>query len=300
MTAPVERLGRRVVAARSSRVAPELSARWAQIPDWVDDDWAERVARFRATVIPWLDATRPLRGQRILEIGTGPGASTVGLAEQGAEVVGIDLAAVHLRHADRVLGELGLPVRVEVRNAVDLGEVVAPDGVDQIIFWAVLEHMTIDERLAALATAWQLLPSGGLLTLVETPNRLWPLDSHTSYLPYFSWLPYDLGYRYSTFSPRDDIREAYGGPDAENMAHFLRRGHGVSFHEFDLAIGDHREVLVASWMQDYWRRRSPSRRLGWALSSAGRTERVLRSFSSGSNRAWFQPFLYLSLKKPSE
>src|SRR6185295_3548288 len=42
----------------------------------------------RMKVAPWLDATRPLRGCRILEIGCGTGSSTVALAEQGAEVTG--------------------------------------------------------------------------------------------------------------------------------------------------------------------------------------------------------------------
>src|SRR5258706_9280042 len=45
----------------------------------------------RNTVIPWLDAARPLQNASILEIGCGTGCSTVALCEQGAKVVAIDV-----------------------------------------------------------------------------------------------------------------------------------------------------------------------------------------------------------------
>ena len=51
---------------------------------------ASRLSRDRVAVIPWLDRTRPLRGSRILEVGCGRGASTVALAEQGAELIALD------------------------------------------------------------------------------------------------------------------------------------------------------------------------------------------------------------------
>jgi protein-L-isoaspartate O-methyltransferase len=46
-----------------------------------------RLASFRSVVVPWLNATMPLEGKRVLEIGAGTGASTVALAEQGARVL---------------------------------------------------------------------------------------------------------------------------------------------------------------------------------------------------------------------
>ncbi len=192
---------------------------------------------------------------------------------------------------------MGLQANLDVGNGGDLS-VVAPGDFPWIIFWAVLEHMTIDERLGAIRSGWSRLGSGGLFTVVETPNRLWPLDGHTSLLPYFSWLPYELAYRYSTRSDRAGFGDRYTDGEGAEMEHFLRRGHGVSFHEFDLALGDHRQLPVASYLQGYWRRRDPVRAVTWPLSRAGRTERVLASYASGTDHAWFQPFLYLTLRKP--
>jgi hypothetical protein len=119
-------------------------------------------------------------------------------------------------------------------------------------------------------------------------------------LPYFSWLPSELAYRYSQYSPRQGFGDRYteAEPDPAQFLHFLRRGHGVSFHEFAVALErDRREIAVASSMQLERRRRAPYRELGWRLSVAGRTERVLRGYDKAVHRAWFQPMLYLSLAK---
>lgn len=166
-----------------------------------------------------------------------------------------------------------------------------------MIFWATVEHLMFRERIAGLRQARDLLPPSGLLTLVETPNRLWPYDSHTSRLPYFSWLPDDLAFAYASRSPRETFGgDVYRDHDAQ-LDDFLRRGRGVSFHEFDIAIGDHRALAVRSCMQLERRRQNPLRRVGWALSRDGSAERAIRRFSPDTHRAWFQPFLYLSLEK---
>jgi hypothetical protein len=59
---------------------------------------------------------------------------------------------------------------------------------------------------------------------------------HTSWLPFFQWLPDDLAFKYSRFSPRFNFGGMYGEETAERMLHFLRRGRGVSFHEFSLTM----------------------------------------------------------------
>ena len=292
----VENAARRAARRReSARVPAALSEKWRPIPSAADSTWTERIESFRTSVVPWMDTTCRLDGQRILEIGCGPGASTAALAEQGAVVTGLDLGVEHVEQARGHLADMGLESELHVRNATDLEGL--PGAFHQVVFWAVVEHMLVPERLDSLAAAWSRLSSGGLLTLVETPNRLWPHDSHTSYMPFFAWLPYELGYRYSAMSPRVGFAELYGDPELTRMEHFLRRGHGVSFHEFDLAIGDHRQLDVVSSMQSYARGRSVCRRVGWKLSSAGRVERVLAGFAPGTDPAWLQPFLYLTIRK---
>jgi S-adenosylmethionine-dependent methyltransferase len=272
-----------------------MKARWVDAEER-DQERADRLRRDRVEIIPWLDRTRTLSGTAILEIGCGDGVSTVALVEQGARVTGIDIDPGFIETARERLRVRGLDARLECANAatllgIDLGDV------DWIIFWASLEHMLHEERIVALSQAWSMLPRNGLLTVIETPNRLWPYDSHTSRLPYFSWLPDDVAFAVAPTSPRPNFGgDHYYDPRAQ-LTDFLRRGRGVSFHEFDLAIGDHRELSVRSCMQLDLRARNPMRRIGWYLSKEGRTERVLRSFDPASHRAWFQPFLYLTLEK---
>jgi len=259
---------------------------------------AARLQRDRVAVIPWLDRTRPLRSSRILEVGCGRGASTVALAEQGAELIALDRSQSAIEIAGARVAGHGLAADFLAGDAAELDQVLGDREVDWIIFWASLEHMTVPERLAALAAAWRTLPGDGILTLVETPNRLWFLDSHTSHLPYFNWLPDELALRYSQFSPRDMIRGLAEEPANRGLRDLRRSGRGVSFHEFDLAIGPATDLDVVGCLQIERRRRNPLRSAGWRVSRSGRYESILRRVSPAVPRAFFQPFLYLSIRKP--
>jgi S-adenosylmethionine-dependent methyltransferase len=280
----------------AARVPSVLVERWRTPSAFTNPRFPQRLDRFRRVVIPWLHATRPLIDTTILEIGSGYGASTYALAEQGARVTGVDIDPSGLADADRVLRAADLHADLHCSNAIDLAEIGAGTRYDSVIFWACLEHMTVPERIVALRDAWKLLPIGGHLTLIETPNRLWPQDSHTSLLPFFSWLPDDLALSYAQFSPREGFPDRLVDAD-EEMLQFLRRGRGVSFHEFDLAIADGSEIEMRSCMQLERRQRNLVRRIGWSVSAAGRTERALQGFAPDRHRAWFQPFLYLTLER---
>jgi 2-polyprenyl-3-methyl-5-hydroxy-6-metoxy-1,4-benzoquinol methylase len=225
----------------------------------------------RRLIIPWLDATKPLRGSRILEIGCGTGCSTVALLEQGASVVGIDLDRDALAVARDRCRAYGLTAELLVLNADQIGAVFEPGQFDHIIFFASLEHMTVRERLASLRQAWALLPEGGLLSVVETPNRLWYYDGHTALLPWAHWLPDELALAYARFSPRANFRELFSEDTETTRAEFARTGRGMSYHEFDLAIGP--DLTVVSSLSSFqgWRykpqrslmERGYKRWLGW-------------------------------------
>ena len=258
---------------------------------------ASRLQRDRVAVIPWLDRTHLLRSSRILEVGCGRGASTVALAEQGVDLIALDRSAGAIEIAEIRAAGHGLPVEFLTGDAAELDRVLGGRTVDWIIFWASIEHMTVPERLAALAAAWRTLPAGGILTLVETPNRLWFLDSHTSHLPYFNWLPDELALQYSQYSPREMIRRLSEEPSNRGLRDLLRSGRGVSFHEFELAIGPASDLDVVGCLQLERRRRNPLRNVGWRVSRSGRYESILRRVSPVVPRAFLQPFLYLSIRK---
>ncbi len=206
----------------------------------------KRLEADRRTVVPWLESATKLAGKRILEIGCGTGSSTVALAEQGAKVTGIDLDAGALAVAKDRLGIYGLDANILCLNSLEMHNTFGAGAFDMIIFFACLEHMTIAERLASLHTAWAMLPIGGLMVVVETPNRLWYFDEHTAWLPFFHWLPNELAFHYAKFSTRENFRNLYSDYNSESKEHFLRRGRGISFHEFDLAIGPVRDLKVVS------------------------------------------------------
>jgi S-adenosylmethionine-dependent methyltransferase len=157
--------------------------------------------------------------------------------------------------------------------------------------------MTMPERLAAIERTWNMLPAGGLWAVIDTPNRLWHFDSHTSLLPFFHWLPDELAFRYSRFSDRPRFNDLYRQPSAESLLHFLRRGRGVSFHELEVALGSLDRWEVAGWLD--WRAKTRSRlqRLMEIASADSHYRRVLRRLAPGVHEAFLQPRLDFAIRK---
>lgn len=246
----------------------------------------------RRNVIPWLNSVMPLAGKRILELGCGTGASTIALAEQGAAVTAVDLEGDDLEVARVRVEAYGVTENVTIRyaNAVQVLEETLPGSYDMILFFACLEHMTHLERMSSLKRSWALLPKGGILAIVETPNRLWYYDSHTSLSNCFHWLPDDLAFRYSRYSPRKGFNDVYREPTPAAIEHFFRRGRGASFHEFDVAIGPSAEMKVHSLREFQlpwsWLRKSSRDRL---------YTRFMRKLYPKLHSGWFDEYLDLMI-----
>jgi S-adenosylmethionine-dependent methyltransferase len=270
-----------------------LATEWGQQD--LQDHLFHRLRRDREEVIPWLDDGREIRGSRVLEIGCGTGCSTVALAEQGAEVVAIDIDEPSLAVAKRRCDVYELDVDFRVANAADIGELFRDVRFHFIIFYAALEHMIHRERILALRSAWDLLPNGGLLCIVETPNRLWYYDQHTSRLPFFHWLPDDLAFDYSRFSSRPHFSDLYDNYDDERQRlHFLRRGRGASFHELALAIAPVEELNVHSTLAMHLRGRGLQSPIP---SQADRYQRLLQEIYPSIHSGFFERNLDLILLK---
>jgi 2-polyprenyl-3-methyl-5-hydroxy-6-metoxy-1,4-benzoquinol methylase len=253
-----------------------------------------RLDEDRHTVVPWLDRAGNLAGKRILEIGCGTGSSTVALAEQGAKVTGIDLDAGALAVAKDRLRLYGLDSRVLCLNSLEMLDTFGTQAFDTIIFFACLEHMTIAERLSSLRDAWAMLPQGGQMVVVETPNRLWYFDEHTAWLPFFHWLPNELAFQYAKFSKRENFQHMYTEYTSEAKEHFLRRGRGISFHEFDLAIGPSKDLKVLSSLGQF-----QGLRYELGRSRLNRSYRsLLMKIHPGIHRGFFEDNLDLIIEKP--
>jgi SAM-dependent methyltransferase len=192
----------------------------------------------------------PLSGRTVLEYGSGNGAVTAAFAPRSARYIGIDIDADQIGAAKRLLAGLQTEATLlAAPPAQILDETAAFRGeVDVFLCYAVLEHMTVEERLSLLELAREVVRDDGVIVVVETPNRLTPWDYHTSQLPFLNQLPEELALRYFHRSERTEFVEALKAAedDAGLRETFARWGRGVSYHEFELVFGDLRHHVVAS------------------------------------------------------
>jgi S-adenosylmethionine-dependent methyltransferase len=255
-----------------------------------------RLEMDRYELVPWINSLLPLRGMRVLEIGCGTGSGTVALAEQGAQVTALDVHAEALLVAQKRCEIHGLRgIRFVQANADRLTSMYRSGEFDLVLFFAVLEHMTLAERDVALRSAWTLLAEGQFLGLGETPNRLWPYDTHTSRLPFFNWLPDELAFRYAQFSPRLSLRTRFREITDESMLRFRREGRGVSFHELDLALGENYRVIGDQTA--FLAARNPIKLLKRFLARDAARERALNAYAPHRHRALFRQSLDLLIRK---
>jgi 2-polyprenyl-3-methyl-5-hydroxy-6-metoxy-1,4-benzoquinol methylase len=267
------------------------------------DNMANRLAEFRTLVVPWLDSIFRLRGSKIVEIGCGTGSSSISLAEQGAEVVGVDVSSGALEVARVRFDLYGLDGCFTNANATEVKNVAAIVGgnFEAVIFFAVMEHMTWEERATSLREAWQLLHSGQHLIIVETPNRLWYTDTHTSLEPFFHWLPDEIAIPYSRFTRREIYNEIFGDSIGDitdvTKIRFARWGRGISYHDLVLSLGIPPEKLpVVSAMPLYLRSRSLEHLVRYSRS--WRYEGLLRKLAPNVHPGFLCEDLYVALRKP--
>lgn len=212
-----------------------------------------------ATTVPWVQSVYDVRGKRVIEIGCGTGSSTAAFGRLAATIHAIDIDSGSVQCAVdrcRLLGVNNVRFDrvpadwISTLSQGDLG--IAPGSIDVVLCHAVLEHLIPEERLALLASIWRVLAIGGVLIVVETQNRLHFYDWHSSFLMFYDVLPDDLAYLYLSRTKRTDtpaklVTGKLETFDSETRTMLYRWGRGVSFHEFELAIGlDNMRVLADS------------------------------------------------------
>ncbi|WP_320671122.1 class I SAM-dependent methyltransferase [Patulibacter defluvii] len=217
-------------------------------------EWSARWRTATSHVIPWIAEHVPLADATVLEYGCGQGAVSCAFGPHVARHIGVDIDADAVEQARFRVAERGLD-NVDLR-ALPVGGIVdqvraLDQRIDVVLLYAVVEHLTRDERLAVLEMARDVVAEDGHVVIVECPNRLTPVDHHSSRLPFVDGLPEDVLARYAERSPRASFVEdiaaarAAGGAAAERLA-LVRAGRGVSFHEFELVFGDLAQRTVAS------------------------------------------------------
>jgi 2-polyprenyl-3-methyl-5-hydroxy-6-metoxy-1,4-benzoquinol methylase len=152
------------------RMAAEILA------SWVDDDYLVDPARIpfanREHVEFLTDAVSrigPLAGRRVLEVGVGGGSLAVWLAQQGAEVVGIDVSGGILEVARKRARVNGVEDRVTfVRAPIEYFDPrehgLDHDSYDAVIGNNVVHHF---DRDLAMSRIGRMLAPGGLAVFCE-------------------------------------------------------------------------------------------------------------------------------------
>ena len=131
-------------------------------------------------------------GRRVLEFGSGSGASSMVLARMFPEVkiVGVELVSEFVELARHRAGFYGLKGRVGFQLSPDSTSLPPDIGdFDYIILSAVYEHLLPRERQAILPLLWSHLKRGGIVFLDQTPYRWFPIEVHTTSLPLINYLP---------------------------------------------------------------------------------------------------------------
>ncbi len=132
--------------------------------------WDEVYARqeLRAALVgDWMDALRLKRGDRVLEIGSGPGYVSLVLAERvgaAGAVYAVDVSAAALAHLARLQKERGAS-NIE-RFVADAATLELPGRrVDAALISMVLHHT--DDPAGILRNVARLLAPGGLAVVAE-------------------------------------------------------------------------------------------------------------------------------------
>jgi len=210
--------GREYVTRYSERVLRLLIERKgiARTPPYLT--WKEtRAPHFLGPLFRYLRG-RGARALAVLEVGCSFGHMTEYLAEQPevATIVTFDTDPAFVAIVQTKVAELGLAKVREVKRFSNDETRRLPwaDGAfDLVLAVGVVEHLPARSRRAQVDEYYRVLAEGGHLAILDTPNRWFPLETHSVGLPLVQWLRPRAAWRYARL----------GRP---------RRYHGVGFEEF--------------------------------------------------------------------
>jgi predicted O-methyltransferase YrrM/Flp pilus assembly protein TadD len=291
-------------SATLAELAPYLgkSPSYAALLERENTSHIDGCYRIAAThIVPWLATRFDLSEMTAVEVGSGTGGSTLAFAKAMRSVhcfeihepsIAVARARLGFRDIDNVCLHSGL--FDETCALVRSGCVV-----DAVILNATLQHMTAEECLSILTLSWRVLRAGGFLAVAGTPNRFSLVDTQTSHLPPFSQLPKEIQVLYAAKSPREDSRGEIGQARREGPGEALETttlwGSGISFHEFELAIGDdfHKAIVLDGYENDI---------TACCPVSPAETaiERLFSEFGINVHRAFTRSSMFFVAQKPEK
>ena len=172
---------------------------------------------FLGPLFTWLRA-RGAAKLTLLEVGCSFGHMTEYLADQPevASVYAFDTDPAFVAMTRAKVAELPLP---RVREVLCLDNDAtrrlpwADGAFDLVLAVGVVEHLPVRNRRAQVDEYYRVLAPGGHIALLDTPNRWFPLETHSVGLPFVQWLPSGLAHRYA----RTFRRGTYGATPYEEF-----------------------------------------------------------------------------------
>ena len=180
----------------------------------------------------------------VVEIGCGTGSVTHAFADIFCSVNAFEISEVSIQIC-RKRAEIFQLENVDFYHCDpdSLVDAALSKGGENTIYilYAVLEHMTEEERLNTLSKIWAKMGSKNFLYVGNTPNRLSYQDLHTHQQPFLLSLPDITALHYLKAHPEFTLSkyltECYENCGIEEFSLARKRkGLGVSYHDFEIAM----------------------------------------------------------------
>ena len=175
-----------------------------------------------------------------VEIGSGTGNKSFTICDLFDTYVGIEIDGEQHALCVARAKSLGVENCAFVRgNAMDVvpdpAGPLAGSPIDVLMLYAVLEHLTPQERVSMLALASTVLDGGGMVCVFEAPNRIIPSDAHTSESFFYNQIPEHIAREWGRRHVKhESIKSLLASANHDD---YFRAGTGLSHHEFQLAFG---------------------------------------------------------------
>jgi len=155
---------------------------------------------------------KDLINKKILDFGCGCGGSTLNLHRMFSNslVIGVELEESFLSVANSRVKYYGYQNITFLKSPKpnklpdQLGEF------DCIFLSGVYEHLLPSERIPLMLQIWEHLKIGGIIFIVQTPDKRFPFEAHTTKLPLINYLPDNIVlFLTNTFSKKVDHKASW-------------------------------------------------------------------------------------------
>lgn len=131
-------------------------------------DYANREIQRARAIVRTIRQITPLRGKRVLDMGSGYGGMLISMAEQGADVVGLDIDSERAQIGRKRLADLGMKIPYHEADICAPGMSERLGEFDVVVCQDVLEHVLDPTRV--IASLCKMLRRGGVI-YVQIPNK---------------------------------------------------------------------------------------------------------------------------------